>query len=86
VGAGKIATMLFFGLFGTAGAILVVGAFLRWPWLVDPPRDLRLIYSQAFVRHFFGRSAVIAFTYCLGLLFIAASIVGSYSVLSTVSP
>ncbi len=46
-------------LFAAAGVMLIVGANRRWRWLVDPPRELWLCYSQAFVRHVFGEMSVL---------------------------
>ena len=55
--------------FGAAGAILIVGAFRRWKWLVDPPLGLSPYYSQAKLKEMFGRTAVVYFTYFLGFVF-----------------
>jgi hypothetical protein len=62
--------------FGAMGAILIVGAFRRWKWLVDPPLGLSPYYSQARMKEVFGPTAVLYFTYFLGLMFLAF---GSYA-------
>lgn len=57
--------------FGTIGAIFIVGAFRRWKWLVDPPLTWAPYYSQAMLKEAFGRTALVYFTYFLGLVFFA---------------
>jgi len=37
-------------LFFLVGLILIIGAYRRWEWLVDPPTDMWPYYSQAFLR------------------------------------
>src|ERR1700722_7643412 len=64
--------------FGTLGTILIVGAFRRLKWLVDPPLGLSPFYSQARLKEIFGRSAVVYFTYFLGLVFFAAAGYSTY--------
>jgi len=52
------------------GLILIIGAHRRWEWLVDPPTDMWLFYSQAFLKKFFGSSFVVGFTYVIGFLIV----------------
>ena len=70
--------LLFDTGFSTIGAILVVGAFRRWKWLVDPPLSLAPYYSQAVLRKIFGQTALVYFTYFLGLLFFALGCFATY--------
>ena len=67
----------FNGFFALCGVILIVGAWRRWKWLVDPPLSWSPYYSQARLKEMMGATAVLYFTYFLGLLFLAA---GSYGV------
>ncbi len=69
--------LLFDGIPVVAGIILLVGASHRWKWLVDPPLSWSPYYSQARLKEMMGATAVLYFTYFLGLLFLAA---GSYGV------
>ena len=57
--------------FGAFGAILVVGAYRRWRWLVDPSLSWSPYYSQAKFKEMFGQTALVYFTYFLGLVFFA---------------
>jgi len=59
--------------FGAVGAILVVGAYRRWKWLVDPSLSWSPYYSQAKFKEIFGQTALVYFTYFLGLIFFAFS-------------
>ncbi|MGB9380617.1 MAG: hypothetical protein WCB16_08280, partial [Candidatus Binatus sp.] len=52
------------------GILFVIGAYRRWRWLVDPPIELSLYYSQAAMRHRFGKTFTVRFTYLLGVVFI----------------
>ncbi|WP_423969778.1 immunity 17 family protein [Candidatus Binatus sp.] len=60
------------------GIVLVCGAFFRWRWLVDPPDEMSPYYSQALLKTIFGRRGVVWFTYFLGVLFMAAGILGLF--------
>src|SRR5437667_9693284 len=53
----------------TVGIILILGAFFRWRWLVDPPLEWAPMYSQALLKLIVGTRGVVWFTYFLGLLF-----------------
>ena len=57
--------------FGALGAIIVVGAYRRWRWLVDPPLGWSPYYSQAAFKERFGSSALLYATYFMGLVFLA---------------
>jgi hypothetical protein len=59
--------------FGAFGTILIVGALRRWKWLVDPPLGLSPYYSQAKLKEMFGPTAVVYFSYFLGLLLLASA-------------
>jgi len=71
--------IVFVLFFSVAGVVFLVGANRRWRWLVDPPPELWLCYSQSLVRRVFGERTVIAYTYIMGILFLAASMVGLYN-------
>ena len=53
-----------------AGIVLVVGAYRRWRWLVDPPIEWSPYYSQAHIRRLFGKTFTVYFTYFLGIVFV----------------
>jgi hypothetical protein len=53
-----------------AGLVLIIGAFRRWKWLVDPPLSWSPYYSQARAKEMFGSTFVLYFTYFLGLAFL----------------
>ncbi len=59
------------------GLILVVGAYRRWRWLVDPPLRLSPYYSQALLKRVLGPRLLVAFTYLIGLLIIATAALGT---------
>jgi hypothetical protein len=67
---------LFAALFVASGFLLVYGAYHRWPFLIDPPQELWIAYSQALVRKVLGLRGTVVFTYCLGVMFMAAGIIG----------
>jgi hypothetical protein len=58
------------------GVILIIGAYNRWPVLVDPPKEMSIVYSQQFIRRLFGKRAVLWDTYCVGILFVASGAFG----------
>ncbi|MGC2441896.1 hypothetical protein [Candidatus Binatus sp.] len=60
------------------GILFVIGAYRRWRWLVDPPIELSLYYSQAAMRHRFGETFTLYFTYSLGVFFVILGGRGSY--------
>jgi len=67
---------LFAAFFVVSGFVLIYGAYHRSPFLIDPPQELWTAYSQAFVRNFLGLRGTIMFTYGLGVIFVAAGIIG----------
>jgi len=69
---------MIFIVFFTLGLILIIGAFFRWRWLVDPPLEWAPMYSQALLKLIVGTRGVVWFTYFLGLLFLLAGPVGYY--------
>ena len=60
------------------GLFLIVGAFLQWRWLVDPPLNWSPYYSQALLKRLLGTKFVIVFTYLLGLSIMAFALYGIY--------
>jgi hypothetical protein len=58
----------------SAGLLLVLGTYLRWPRLIDPPSDWGPFYSQALIKRMFGRSFLIGYTYALGVLIVVAGV------------
>lgn len=63
-------------MFLSLGCLLVFGAHRRWNWLVDPPLEYWTVYSQAFLKKFFGPRFGIIFTHALGGLIIVLSVIG----------
>ena len=65
-------------LFGTGfalvGILLLVGAYRKWSWLIDPPTDYWFFYSQSLVKLIVGRAGLIWFTYLLGSLFVVGGL------------
>ena len=61
-------------VFFVLGCILLFGARQRWGWLVDPPNDMWIFYSQTFIKKLFGETVLIWYTYVLGVLFMVGSI------------
>jgi len=59
-------TLGFTVAFGILAATLAWGAYRRWGWLVDPNVAAWPFYSQSFIKKFFGRRAVLHFTYFCG--------------------
>ena len=64
--------------FGAFGAILVVGAYRRWRWLVDPPLSWAPYYSQAAWKEMFGKGALVYSTYFLGIVFFTFGCLTTY--------
>ena len=58
------------------GVLLIIGAFQRWRWLVDPPVEAWPFYSQSFIKKVFGTKAVTAFTYFAGAAILLLSLIG----------
>jgi hypothetical protein len=52
------------------GIVLIVGAYRRWRWLVDPPIEWSLFYSQAQIRMLFGKTFTVYGTYFIGFVFV----------------
>ncbi len=50
------------------GLTCVVGTWKGWRWLVDPPREARFWYSQAFVKVMAGAGVLRMWTYIFGAL------------------
>jgi hypothetical protein len=61
-----------------AGLVLIIGAFRRWKWLVDPPLSWSPYYSQARAKEMFGSAFVLYFTYFLGLALLVGGGFGVY--------
>jgi hypothetical protein len=57
-----------------AGVILVYGSRKRWNWLVDPPEELWLGYTQAFLKKVVGTDGVAHLTYLFGVMAIVVGI------------
>ena len=67
-------------VFFVLGILFIVGAYRRWRWLVDPPIEWSLYYSQAAMRHRFGKTFTLYFTYFLGSVFAVVGGTGIYRV------
>jgi hypothetical protein len=59
------------------GVLLIVGAYQRWKWLVDP-RDNWLWYSQTIVKRLCGTGFLRFFTYLVGAALVGACLVIIY--------
>jgi hypothetical protein len=59
-------------LFVVVGVLSIVGVRKRWGWLVDPPDELWPLYSQSFIKRFFGKAALEGYTMFTGVVFVAA--------------
>ena len=68
--------ILIAALFFLIGLTLIIGAYRRWEWLVDPPTHMWPYYSQAFLKKFFGSSFVVGFTYFVGILLVLSVLWG----------
>jgi hypothetical protein len=61
------------------GVVCVIGAWRRWRWLVDPPREAWFWYSQAFLKTILGTRGLQVWTYVFGglcILFGALNMAG----------
>lgn len=76
------ATFIFAVFFGL-GLVLVLGAFYKWPWLVDPPADWWPYYSQATIKKFLGRRVLLIYTYVLGAAFAIVGGIGLYRIIGS---
>lgn len=56
-----------FALTAAAAVLLIIGAWRRWRWLVDPPLSLWPVHPYAVLRHLFGRGVVVWIVYLTGL-------------------
>jgi hypothetical protein len=59
------------------GVLLIIGAYQRWKWLVDPPEN-RFWYSQTIVKRLFGPGFLRFFTYLIGAALVGACLVTIY--------
>lgn len=73
--------ILFSLLLIACGAIVIVGAYYKWPVLVDPPKEMSMVYSQQLIKRIFGKRAVLWDTYLLGILFVGAGAFGLWCAL-----
>ena len=62
------------------GIVYIIGAYQRWRWLVDPPIEWSVFYWQAVMRHRYGRTFTLYFTYFSGLVFVIFGGVQSYRI------
>ena len=70
----SILNILFGTSFALVGLLLLVGAYRKWDWLIDPPTEYWFIYSQSLVKLILGKTGVIWFTYLLACLHLASGI------------
>ena len=75
----KLPAVFFCCLMLIGGAFLIYGTYVRLPMLVGPPKRRRFFYSQAASRAVFGERTLVAFTYLLGALFMAAGVTGLWN-------
>ena len=69
-------------LFTSIGLVFILGAFLKWKWLIDPDKKYVAIYSQAKIKEIFGETFLLFFTYFLGILF---TLIGVFTILNALS-
>jgi hypothetical protein len=77
--------LIAFGFF-LVGLLLIIGAYERWGWLVNPPTNMWPYYSQAFLKKFFGSRFVVGFTYIIGFLLIFSVFFGLFNTLLKIYP
>ncbi len=58
------------------GSILLVGAYKRWQWLINPPAKWAWFYSQSFLKKIIGRKGLLIYTYFIGFLLLVVGIAG----------
>jgi hypothetical protein len=65
------------------GILLIVGAYKRWKWLIDPPTGdwLWLFYSQAGIKKLLGKTFLLYYTYILGIAFTLISLLAIYQII-----
>jgi hypothetical protein len=71
--------LLFSTFFIIAGVVFIYGTKRRWPIMTDPPQDLWLCYSQAFIKKVFGNNFLIVHNYSLGAIFILLGLIGLWN-------
>ena len=59
-----------------SGICMLYGIFKKWPFLVNPPEDNWIFYSQAFIKKIFGERILIFETIIVALAFIGLGLVG----------
>lgn len=72
-----VATLILNALIASLGVALIVGACLRWRWLVDPPIALM---PQIWLKRVFGVTACVVYVCALGASIVALAIWGSWVV------
>lgn len=78
--------ILIAGLFFLIGVTLIIEAYRRWEWLVDPPTHMWPYYSQAFLKKLFGSGFVVGFTYVIGFLLVLFVFYSSFNKVLKVYP
>lgn len=68
------------------GSMLIVGAYQRWSWLVDPPTRFWPFYSQSLIKRVFGATTALLVTYFIGLILVSLGIASIFWHLSRQSP
>jgi hypothetical protein len=58
----------------SAGAAMLLGALLRWRWLVDPPESEWPVYSQALFKKLLGPIGLLIVTYVQGYVLIVLGV------------
>jgi hypothetical protein len=65
-----------------SGIMLIIGAYKRWKWLVDPPPKALfegwLVNSQAVIKKYLGKTFLLYYTYLLGIAFTIVGILIIY--------
>jgi len=63
-------------LISCIGAALIVGAYRRWKWLIDPPTEWAWFYSQSWVKKSFGQKTLLVYTYIIGCMIFFLGVAG----------
>lgn len=67
------------------GTAFLMGAIKKWKFIIDPPEDLWMFYSQSFVKKFFGKEILILQTYFWGVVGILVGLYCIYKVVNVIT-
>ena len=64
--------------------ILIIGTIKKWEFIVDPPEELWLFYSNAALKKFFGKEVLIPINYFFGAMALCMGVLGIYKILEII--